>query len=107
MYCLSFYVLIGGVPRMGPRVPFVLFPFGYFPIKYLNSSGTRRERVLEHVQNAFFIRLLLSSTVLFAKNFPTYRQTKIRLIFGKPKTNPFVVKLLKILRMQKTILYCK
>jgi hypothetical protein len=27
--------LIGGVPRMGPRVPFALLPFGHCPIKYL------------------------------------------------------------------------
>jgi hypothetical protein len=33
MYCLLY--LIGGVPRMGPRVPFALLPFGHYPIKYL------------------------------------------------------------------------
>ena len=32
--------LIGGVPRMGPRVPFALLPFGHYPIKYLKRKQT-------------------------------------------------------------------
>jgi hypothetical protein len=36
LHVLSVVVsLIGGVPRMGPRVPFALLPFGHYPIKYL------------------------------------------------------------------------
>ena len=43
MYFFCLYVqyvecLIGGVPRMGPRVPFALLPLGIFiPTKYLEQ----------------------------------------------------------------------
>jgi hypothetical protein len=32
--------LIGGVPRIGPRVPFALLPFRHYPIKYLKQNKT-------------------------------------------------------------------
>ena len=36
LHVLSVVVsLIGGVPRMGPQVPFALLPFGHYTIKYL------------------------------------------------------------------------
>ena len=37
LHVLSVVSLIGGVPRMGPRVPFALLPFGHYPIKYLKQ----------------------------------------------------------------------
>ena len=38
LYVLCVICLIGGVPRMGPRVPFALLPLGIYIylIKYLN-----------------------------------------------------------------------
>ena len=38
LHVLSVVSLIGGVPRMGPRVPFALLPFGHYPIKYLKQN---------------------------------------------------------------------
>ena len=41
LHVLSVVVsLIGGVPRMGPRVPFALLPFRHYPIKYLKQNKT-------------------------------------------------------------------
>ena len=41
-YCLYVVVSLigafGGVPRMGPRIPFALLPFGHYPIKYLKQN---------------------------------------------------------------------
>jgi hypothetical protein len=37
LHVLSVVSLIGGVPRMGPRVPFALLPFCHYPIKYLKQ----------------------------------------------------------------------
>ena len=50
LHVLSVVVsLIGGVPRMGPRVPFALLPFGHYPIKYpkqeWNFLKTQRIRI--------------------------------------------------------------
>ena len=43
LHVLSVVVsLIGGVPRMGPRVLFALLPFGHYPIKYLKQSVVSR-----------------------------------------------------------------
>jgi hypothetical protein len=38
LHVLSVVVsLIGEVPRMGPRVPFALLPFGHYPIKVFKT----------------------------------------------------------------------
>ena len=42
LHVLSVVSLIGGVPRMGPRVPFALLPFGHYPIKYLKQNKTKQ-----------------------------------------------------------------
>jgi hypothetical protein len=45
LHVLSVVVsLIGGVPRMGPRNPFALLPFGHYPIKYSKQNKTKQNQ---------------------------------------------------------------
>ena len=53
LYVLYVKSLIGGVPRMGSRVPFALLPFGIhifiYPIKFNNNNNNDSARGKQYV----------------------------------------------------------